>query len=206
MASTLLRVIVASAVAVGTALAPSALPAQTLAGDMTVDNSFTAYLSTSVGAQGSQIASGTNWTQTYSFSGVALTPGQTYYLQVRGVDVGVISAFIGDFTLTGDFAFANGSQFLTTNIDHWFGSATGFGVSPVALRNQGANGVGPWGTRPNIDAGADFIWSQDNCINCTRYFWTTITPTAQIPEPASLALIGAGALGLLGVAARRRRA
>ena len=185
----------------------SSLSAQTLSGDLTVDNSFTAYLSTSVNTQGAAVlASGTSWTTTYSFGSVALTPGQTYYLQVRGTDVGVISAFIGDFTLTGAFQFANGLQFLTTNTTDWSASAVGFGATDDALRNQGVNGVSPWGTRPNIDATANFIWTQDNCINCTRYFWTTITPTAQIPEPASVALLGAGALGLLGVTVRRRRA
>lgn len=188
------------------AIAPSALAAQALSGDLTVDNSFTAYLSTSVTTQGSTLVSGTDWTTTYSFGSVALTPGQTYYLQVRGTDVGVISAFIGDFTLDGAFTFANGSQFLTTNTTDWFGSATGFGVDATALRTWGANGTSPWGARPNIDTGADFIWTAEGCTNCTRYFWTTITPTAQIPEPASFALLVTGALGLAGVAVRRRRA
>ena len=201
-----LRAIGTAALALATSLLPAAATAQTLSGNLTVDNSFVAYLSTNVGMPGTQIASGTNWTQTYSFSSVALTPGQTYYLQVRGTDVGVISAFIGDFTLTGAFQFTNGSQFLTTNTTDWAASALGFGASDDLLRSQGMNGASPWGVRPGIDGSAQFIWTDDNCINCTRYFWTSITPIAQIPEPASVALLAVGVLGLAGVAARRHRA
>lgn len=188
------------------ATAPSVVSAQSLRGDLTVDNSFAAYLSTSVGTQGTQIASGTNWTSTYSFSGVSLTPGETYYLQVRGVDVGVIAGFLGDFTLDGDFTFANGSTFLTTNTSDWFASATGFGLGGQTPGRQGRNGDLPWRTRPNIDASAEWIWTGDGCINCTRYFWTPITPVAQIPEPMTYVLLGAGVVGLVIIGRGRRGA
>lgn len=186
--------------------APSALAAQSLRGDLTVDNSFRAYLSTSVGTQGTQIASGTNWTTTYSFSGVSLAPGETYYLQVRGVDVGVIAGFLGDFSLDGAFQFANGTSFLTTNTSDWFASTTGFGIGAQTPGMHGLNGVSPWRTRPNIEANAEWIWTDDGCINCTRYFWTSITPVAQIPEPMSQVLMGIGVLGLVFIGRRRRGA
>lgn len=186
--------------------APSALLAQSLRGDLTVDNSFAAYLSTSVGTQGTQIVSGTNWKATYSFSGVSLTPGETYYLQVRGVDVGVIAGFLGDFSLDGDFTFANGSTFLTTNTSDWFASTTGFGIGAQTPGMHGLNGATPWRTRPNIEANAEWIWTKDGCINCTRYFWTSITPVAQIPEPMTELLLGAGALGLVLIGRARRGA
>jgi len=184
--------------------APDALLAQSLRGDLTVDNAFAAYLSTSAAAQGSQIIAGTNWKATYSFAGVTLTPGVTYYLQVRAVDVGVIAGFLGDFGLDGAFQFANGASFLTTNTRDWFASATGFGVAPQTPGMSGLNGASPWGTRPNIEASAEWIWTEDGCINCTRYFWTSITPVVQIPEPVSHDLLGAGVVGL-GLIGRRRR-
>ena len=88
----------------------------TLSGSLTVDNSFRAYLSTSATQAGREIASGNDWRRTYSFSNVLLTEGQDYYLHVTGVDVGVIAAFMGSFSLTGGgFTFSNGLQTLTTN-------------------------------------------------------------------------------------------
>jgi hypothetical protein len=189
-------------------LLPSTGSAQRLSGQLTVDNSFAAYLSSSATVQGTLISSGTNWQQTYSFSDILLTPGQDYYLQVRGTDVGVISAFLGSFALTGtEFAFANGTQRLTTNINDWFVSTTAFGVGLASPISEGANGVSPWGVRPGIERDASWIWSDDRCINCTRYFQTRIgAVVATIPEPASFGLLAIGATALLIVHRRRRHA
>src|SRR5687767_7282901 len=120
------HLLAALAAAIGAA---SPAGAQTLSGDLTVDNLFTAYLSTSasstVGA--TLLSSGTNWASTYSFGPTALTPGTTYYLLVEAVDQGAPGAFVGDFTLSGSgFQFANGLQTLTTNTTAWSASRVGF--------------------------------------------------------------------------------
>src|SRR5262245_36281058 len=67
--------------------------ATTLSGVLTVDDTFSAYISTNDAILGTLILSDSdlNWATTVSFSGVALTPGVTNYLHVVGQDLyGVI--------------------------------------------------------------------------------------------------------------------
>lgn len=204
--------ILAAVVVLSTFTAPSC-EAQTLNGKMNVDNAFTAYLSTQVNAVGTQILTGTDWPTTYSFSSVPLTAGQTYYLQVLAVDQGFPGGFLGDYSLTGDFMFANGLSSLTTNTTDWFASAAGFGGTNLHIFSPAPNGHGAWGeTVQSIAVGTPWIWTEDNCGSCTRYFWTQITalqtePDAgprpmPVPEPTALALLAVGALFLTSAARR----
>jgi hypothetical protein len=166
----------------------------TLFADMTVDNAFTAYISTSDNVAGTQFLAGNNWQINATGSTVLTAPG-TYYLHVAAVDLGPPAMFIGLFSLTGTGgSFSNGTQLLATEITDWRVSVTGFdGASSVPI-DIGPNGTGPWGTFPTM-TGAHFIWAPDAPL--TAFFSTTITV---VPAPA-----GTGLLALAAIVGFRRR-
>ena len=183
----------------------SAANATTLAGDNTSDNFFTAYLSTSDSVLGTQIDTGNDWTTTYSFSGQGLSGGVTNYLHVIAGNGGGPEMYVGDFTLSDTgFHFANGTQHIATDTTNW--RASGAAASWFAPTGTPQSfDPSTWGTRPNIDAGALFIWSNPTGVNDEAFFSTTITAAAVthgVPEPGTLSIL---ALGLLGFGALRRR-
>lgn len=184
--------------------------AASLSGSFTADDYATVYLSTDLVADASEIISDkqTTWGGTQTFSGVALTPGQNYYLLMlaRNVFSGP-AMFVGDFALTGDgFRFSNGGQALLTNTTNWTVNESGFGAAgqtPVSLGTNASLQI--WGARPAISGDAEAVWAYyadwANGYNGPAYFVTQITA---VPEPAAFAMFAAG-LGVLGTIARRRR-
>lgn len=184
--------------------------AASLSGSFTADDYATVYLSTDLVADASEIISDkqTTWGGTQTFSGVALAPGQHYYLLVlaRNVFSGP-AMFVGDFALTGEgFRFSNGGQTLLTNTTDWTVNESGFGAAgqtPVSLGTNASLQI--WGARPAISGDAEAVWAYyadwANGYNGPAYFVTQITA---VPEPAAFAMFAAG-LGVLGTIARRRR-
>ncbi|HEU4372344.1 MAG TPA: PEP-CTERM sorting domain-containing protein [Telluria sp.] len=183
----------------------AAASATVLTSSLSVDNGFFAYISTSDADFGTVFSQGNDWATTYTDS-TTLNAGTDYYLHVFGYDQGGVAGMLGQFSLSGtDHVFANGTTSLLTNTTDWSGSMDSFGTSYTALTVLGNNGVGPWGTRPDIGSGATWIWVGDANNNDLAFFSTKISATAagaDVPEPASAALLG---LGLLAVAATRRK-
>lgn len=176
--------------------------ATTLSGDMTVDNLFSAYLSTNDSVLGTlfQIDSDANWQTPQSFSGVALTPGVTNYLHIIGTDQGPPQMFIGDFTLSDSgFKFANGGQFLVTDTTNWKADPGG-GLWAAPTGTPVDVGNSPWGGFALIDSSALHIWASP--VTFQAYFSTAITPTAAIPEPSTWMLLLSG-FGVLLLGRRR---
>jgi len=180
---------------IGLLMAACCLSATTLSVNMTVDDAFNTYISTSDAVLGTLIGSGTSWPTTESFSSL-LTPAVTNYIHVVAVDNVSPAMFIGDFSLSDTgFRFANGTQLLVTNTTNWGDSSSGFGGAYSTPLDLGPQGTSPWGTFAGINSGARFIWSETpECGFCTRYFSAAITPTgvAGVPEPSSFALFIAG--------------
>lgn len=164
---------------------------------MTVDNQFTAYLSTSPTMEGTAFMTGTSWPTTYTGLIDINAPG-TYYLHVFAEDLGQPAMFIGLFSLSSANAtFANGTQSLLTDGSQsdWTASIIGFGGASAGLVDLGPNGTSPWGNFAAM-GNARFMWAAGNPTSV--YFSTKITV---VPAPGIASVLLAGVT----LAARRRR-
>lgn len=171
----------------------------TLNATMTVDNVFSASVSTSPTGQGAVFLSGANWPTTFVGSTMINAPG-VYYLHVVGQDQGGPEMFIGEFSLVGSGGWSgtflsNAAASVITNTSDWAVSSTGFGVSTVAPTDLGPNGTGPWGNFGAISSSARFIWHPS--ASSFAYFTTKFEV---VPVPGT-----AAAMLMLPLALRRRR-
>jgi hypothetical protein len=148
---------------------------------MTCDNEFDLYVN------GNKIGRGTDWTTTYNFAPV-VRPGDV--IAIDGVDKGGPAAFIGVF---GGKA-TKASEWRCSTKEHAGWNKNIFDDSSWAPavsygRNQDANiwrSVGR-GSRPNIPAEAEWLWTSDNNnhnrVYC-RYF-STFPVAAPKPVPVA---------------------
>ncbi|MGE5458874.1 MAG: copper amine oxidase N-terminal domain-containing protein, partial [Methanobacterium sp.] len=137
-------------------------------GDLTVDNGFDLYVSTSDTDVGALVKSGDDWQKNYHVI-IPLTPGVTNYIHVKARDWGEVAGFIGEFTINNDnYSFANGSKYILTNINDWRVSKQGFGI----CYETPTLSPGPWGGAPSeVDSNAEWIWTNNGYnVNTTIYF------------------------------------
>jgi hypothetical protein len=193
----------------GAFVGASSASADMLTGNLTGDNEFYAYISTSASSAGTLIGQGSNWGQTYALDATNLGPG-TYYLNIEVHNDGGPGAFIGDFFI--------GNHELMTGTSGWLGiyNDSSGGQQPwvtptYSVVGEGNNGVSPWGHVAGVSNAAMWIWAGDAnswsggaCQNCTVDLQLKIVVPGAVPEPGTLALFAAALLALGGLSLRKR--
>jgi len=163
---------------------------------VSVDNGFSAYLSTANNVVGTQFSAANDW-YTVTNGSVVLGGATAYYLHISAYDQGGVAGLLGQFSLADSgYHFADGTTSLVTGSKLITANTTGYTSNFAATTSYGANGVSPWGTLGGISSSAQWIWSGNNDINDASYFSIAILKDANVPEPASLGLLGLGLLAL----------
>jgi hypothetical protein len=201
MTRTLRSFAIQTTLALATTLAcAAAATATTLTTKLAVDNGFSVYLSTSDATVGDAFGSGHNW-PTVVTSTVELGSAAAYYLHIAAYDDENLAGLLGEFSLAGTgYHFADGSTTLLSGSSLLTGNLAGFNGSYSAVTTIAD--TSQWGTVQGIDANAQWVWSRWYDYDNYSYFSLEILADApvdapsDVPEPASLGLLGLGLLAL----------
>jgi len=177
--------------------------ATTLTTKLAVDNGYTAYLSTSASTTGTQFSVGHDWTNVMT-SSVELGNAQTYFLQIAAYDDLNSAGLLGEFSLEGTgYHFADGSTKVLSGSSLLTGNIDGFNGNYTALTTIG--NTSQWDSVSGIDSAAQWVWSRWYDYDNVSFMSLTILADApaDVPEPASLGLMGLGLLALSRIRARK---
>ena len=193
---------------------PPLLDEVTVRVQATCDNHYQMFLSDSPTVQGAlvgQSAGGTNDWQSAETFDFQVPTDKTMYLHVLGDndDPPQWGGFIADFNILAHPAYVfgqTGAQRLVTDPALWGMTTDGWGINVVPAVSLATYGGSVWSSNADPDFPPDchWLWNALAPNGADLLYLSaaiTISTPAEIPEPATLWLVGIGLLAL----ARRRR-